>query len=117
MSGDPILRFVERYRLPGGTFSSRDIEAQRLGLVLRAFARRMGDRMESRYRIVRNLERQKLLDAVANVPRWPVDSYEGDDPSIQAILSKLPDGEALVESLKTVPPVPMSAFVISALFD
>jgi hypothetical protein len=114
-SGDPILRFVERYRLPAGAFSSRDIEAQRLGLVLRAFARRMGDRMESRYRIVRNLERQKLLDAVANVPRWPVDSYGGGDsaiPAIPAILSKLPDAEALVESLNTVPPVPMSAFVI-----
>jgi hypothetical protein len=116
-SGEPVLRFIERYRLPGGSFPSGDIDARRLGLVLRAFARRMGDRMESRYRIVRNLERQKLLHAISEIPPQPVDIYDGGDKSIQSILSKLPDGKMLMESLETVPPVPMSAFIISALFD
>ena len=116
-SGDPVLRFIERYRLPGGSFPCADIDAQRLGLVLRTFANRMGEAMENRYRIVRDLERQKLLRVASALPGHPADRADGTERSIQSTLSRLPDGQILLKSLDAVPPVPMSAFIMSAFND
>lgn len=112
ITGESVLRFVERYRLPGGSFPNKNIDARRLALVLKTFTHRMGTRMERRYAIARELERKRLQYAESTDPAPPDDKIDGGEEASPAIASSLslPEENMLLKNLAVTQSGAMSAF-------
>lgn len=58
-TGQALMRYVERYRLPGGTYLGDDIERQQVDRVLGAFARRIGSVLAFQYRVIKDIEERE----------------------------------------------------------
>jgi hypothetical protein len=56
-STTPLMRYMERHRLPGGVYSGGDIDLRRVQIVFREFAKRIGSVLRYQYRIVRQIEK------------------------------------------------------------
>ncbi|GEM_PF-6347624 len=59
-SRKPLMRYVERYQLPGGVYSGTNVDEQRVQVVMARFARRIGTVLRLQYRVVKDIgERER----------------------------------------------------------
>jgi hypothetical protein len=67
MTQEPLFRFIEKRKLPGGIFSGGNVDRDRMTTAFRGFARDIGETLRNQYRIIREIERREA-EAQASAP-------------------------------------------------